>query len=104
MSEMIFIPTPNWFTSRPVDILPIDGTLAVSALSSILLTNNLLESYSGTIKDAHTKRILCLSFYKGAKNVDEPCYLASCSEDLEVKVWNPKTNVLINQHKLHQVC
>jgi hypothetical protein len=103
MSELFSIPTPNWFTSKPIDIDQIDGTIAFSAICSIVLTNNLIESYNSTIREAHTKRILCLSFLQSKESNDNIKLLASCAEDLEVKIWNIKTNSLVNQHKLHQV-
>ncbi|CAF1058444.1 unnamed protein product, partial [Brachionus calyciflorus] len=97
-SEIIFLPTPNWFISRPIDVNTNDSTLATCAINSIILTNNLLTTNQSTIKDAHTKRLHCVSFY----NIPNFDYLASCSDDLDIKVWNYKTRVLINQHKLHQ--
>lgn len=105
MSELVLMPTPNWFTSKPIDICQRDGTIAFSAICSILLTNNLTETYNSTIKDAHAKRILGLSFYHGNYTIDGDSarLLASCGEDMEVKVWNIKTGGLVNQHKLHQV-
>lgn len=105
MSELVLIPTPNWFTSKPIDICQTDGTIAFSAICSILLTKNLTETYNSTIKDAHAKRILSLSFYRGNYIIDSESarLLASCGEDMEVKVWNIKTGGLVDQHKLHQV-
>jgi WD40 repeat protein len=98
MSELLLQPTPNWFTSRPVDICSTSGTVACSAICSIILTRDLFDKYVCTIKDAHTKRIVALAFHKKHSN-----YLASCAEDLDIKVWNTLTNSLINQHSLHQV-
>jgi hypothetical protein len=106
MSELVLMPTPNWFTSRPIDICQRDGTVAFSAICSILLTNNITETYDSTIKEAHSKRIISLAFYGGdfKDGADsEPRLLASCGEDMEVKIWNIKTGGLFNQHKLHQV-
>ena len=105
MSEIILMPTPNWFISRPVDVSKTDGTLAFSVMSSILFTDSAIESYRFTLKEAHSKRILGLSYYKGLDYVNYKDFnlLASCSEDLEVKVWNTETKSLITQHKLHQV-
>ena len=103
MSELVLMPTPNWFTSRPIAICQETGTIAFSAICSILLTDNLLDTYNSTIREAHAKRILCLAFYKGLPRSSDETLLASCSEDLDVKIWNSKTKALINQHKLHQV-
>lgn len=97
-SEIIFLPTPNWFISRPVDVNIHDSTIATCAISSILLTKSLFSSNQSTIKDAHVKRLHGVSFY----NLKDFDYLASCSDDLEIKVWNYKTRSLVIQHKLHQ--
>lgn len=101
MSEILLQPTPNWFTSRPIDICQKDGMIASSAICSIILTDNLFEKYNSTIKDAHAKRIVALSFYNCSNTTFN--LLASCSEDLEIKVWNANTNSLVNNHTLHQV-
>ncbi len=102
MTELILMPTTNWLTSRPIDIS--HGQIAFSALTSIILTDDRLASYNSTIKDAHAKRILAVAFYKGSNpnHNDHSAVLASCSEDMEVKVWNTATNSLLSQHKLHQ--
>lgn len=102
MSDLIFIPTPNWFISRPIEVCgPESSTLATCAINSILITNNLFDNHSSCIKDAHTKRLHGLAFYfYKIKNLN---LLASCSEDLDIKVWDLKTKVLFSQHKLHQV-
>lgn len=97
-SEIIFLPTPNWFVSQAIDLNDQDPILATCVLNSIILTDPLFESYIGTIKEAHTKRLHAVSFYK-IKSFD---YLASCSDDLEIKIWNYKTRCLFNHHKFHQ--
>lgn len=99
MSELIFMPTPNWFISRPIDINRLDGTTAVTAINSILITSDILNKYEYCLKDAHTKRLHSVCFYQNNSNN----LLASCSEDLDVKVWNYKTRNLVGQHKHHQV-
>ncbi len=105
MSELIFMPTPNWFTSKPIDICQNDGSIAITAINSIIFTKNLFQKYDGFIKDAHTKRINCVAFHIPVQK--EGTYsiklLASCSEDLDIKVWNVLTKTLVTQHKLHQV-
>ena len=103
MSELVLMPTANWFTPRPIDISTLDGTIAFSAINSVLITNVSFDSYKYTIKDAHTKRIHSLSFYYTIIENEKQKILATCSEDLEVKVWNINTKTLVNQHKLHQV-
>ncbi len=103
MSELILMPTPNWLTSSPSDIYRFDGSIAFAAINSILLTNNLFESYNSTIKEAHCKRIIALKFSQSYQTSENPRLLASCSEDLDVKIWNTNQNILINSHKLHQV-
>ncbi len=100
MSELLLQPTPNWFTSRPIDICQKTGTIASSAICSILLTDNLFEKYNSTIKDAHSKRIVALAFHSNNKATTN--LLASCSEDLEIKVWNIQTGLVVNQHSFHQ--
>ncbi len=99
MSELIFLPTPNWFISSSMDVCGLDGTCATTAINTIILTNNLLEEYNFSIKDAHTKRLHGVSFHhhKSTK------LLASCSEDFDIKVWNASNGSLVNQHKFHQV-
>lgn len=96
MSKPILFPTPNWFISRSIDIDKLTGSVAITAINSIILTNNLFDEYNYTIKDAHSKRLHGVSF--GPKN-----FLASCSEDFDVKIWNLETRLLFSQHKLHQV-
>lgn len=96
MRELVFFPTPNWFISRTIDINESNGSLAITAINSIILTNNLFDEYNYTIKEAHTKRLHGISF--GPGNL-----LASCSEDFDVKVWNLDTRALHFHHKLHQV-
>ena len=104
MTELLLMPTPNWFTSKPIDICKKTGSIAFSAICSILITDNLNETYTQSLKDAHSKRILGLSFYNSpGPGLESAHLLASCSEDLDVKIWNIKTNSLVNQHKLHQV-
>lgn len=97
MSELILQPTPNWFTSRPVDINKRDGSMACSAICSIILSNELFDKYESTIKDAHSKRIVALVFHSQLN------WLASCSEDLEIKVWNIESSLIVSQHLFHQV-
>jgi len=95
------MPTTNWLTCRSIDISYQNSEIAFSALTSIILTNKTLGSYKTTIKDAHSKRISAVAFYNGITTEDYSV-LASCSEDMEVRVWNTKTHSLIAQHKLHQ--
>ena len=103
------MPTPNWFTARPIDICSLDGSVAITAINSIIFTEHLFQSYDGFIKDAHTKRINCVAFHLDHKNTADSSsktvlkLLASCSEDLDIKVWNVETKSLAGQHKLHQV-
>ena len=106
MSEIILMPTPNWFISRPTDISQKNGTIAFSVICSILFTDSTVETHHASIKDAHSKRILGLAYHQGIMehaNFREETLLASCGEDLEVKVWNTRTKTLIAQHKLHLV-
>jgi hypothetical protein len=103
MSELVLMPTPNWFTSRPIDISTLDGTAAFSAINSVLITNVSFDNYKYTIREAHTKRIHSLSFYYTVIENEKQKILATCSEDLDVKVWNVETKSLLNQHKFHQV-
>jgi WD40 repeat protein len=102
MSELVLMPTPNWFISKPLDI-SFDGTIAFSAINSVLITNVSFDKYKYTIKDAHSKRIHSLSFYYTIIDNEKQKLLATCSEDLEVKVWNLETKCILNQHKFHQV-
>lgn len=97
MRELVFFPTPNWFISRPIDIDPTSGSLAITAINSIILTNNLFDEYNFTISEAHSKRLHAVSF------APFDSFLASCSEDLDVKIWNLRTRTLHYHHKLHQV-
>ncbi|RNA10723.1 gem-associated 5 [Brachionus plicatilis] len=97
-SEIIFLPTPNWFISQPADLNEQDSMLATCALNSIILTDTRFECHIGTIKDAHSKRLHAVSFYK----IPTFDYLASCSEDLEIKIWNFKSRCLSTHHKFHQ--
>ena len=102
MSELIFMPTPNWFTSNPIDICESDNSIAVTAINSILFTSNLFLNFDGFIKDAHSKRINCISFHQ-IKNENKLIKLiATCSEDLDIKIWNVEKKSLYSQHKLHQ--
>ena len=71
MSELCLLPTPNWFTARPIDILANstnnndnDGIVALSVINSIYLTDFTFKIYYGCIKEAHSKRISCLAFKK----------------------------------------
>lgn len=97
-SEIIFLPTPNWFISQAIDLNSQDSVLATCALNSIIFTNAEFESHIGTIKEAHSKRLHSVSFYK----INKFDFLASCSEDLEIKIWDYKKRSLVNHHKLHQ--
>lgn len=97
-SEIIFVPTPNWFISQPIDLDSNETLLATCALNSIIFTNSDFETYIGTIKEAHSKRVHAVSFYK----INTFDFLASCSEDLEIKIWDYKKRTLVNSHKLHQ--
>jgi len=104
MSELIFMPTPNWFTSKPIDVCETDNSIAITAINSILFTSNLFQTFDGYIKDAHTKRINCVSFHTlKQENKKDIKLLATSSEDFDIKVWNVETKSLHNQHKLHQV-
>ncbi len=72
MSELLFLPTPNWFISRPLDIYfdinneknINNGTLALSVIGSIYLFDYKFKTYYNCIKNAHLKRINSLSFKK----------------------------------------
>lgn len=97
MAEPIFIPTPNWFISNSLDISAQDGSCALTAKNTIILTSDLVERYQLSIRDAHTKRLHCVRFHSSKK------LLASCSEDLDVKIWDCTNGSLAGQHKLHQV-
>jgi hypothetical protein len=104
MSELVLMPTPNWFTSRPIDICKHDGSMAFCTINSIILTKNLLNEYDSTIRDAHSKRLHAVAFHVTVLDAQEVKLLASCSDDLDVKVWQLGcNNKLFNQHKLHQV-
>lgn len=98
MRELVLFPTPNWFISRPIDIKQSTGSLAITAINSIIVTNNLFDEFCFTIKEAHTKRLHAVAFAGPSSDL-----LASCSEDFDVKVWNLSTRELHFQHKLHQV-
>ena len=108
MSDIVFIPTPNWFISSSLDINPLSGACAITAISSVLITNNLLEKFNFSIKDAHTKRLQGVSFYNRSSSRPSDSettnnLLATCAEDFDIKVWNSDNGSLISQHKLHQV-
>lgn len=98
MRELVFFPTPNWFISRSIDVNKSNGSLAITAINSIILTSNLFDEYNYTIKEAHSKRLHAVAFGPESTNL-----LASCSEDFDVKIWNLTTRALHLQHKLHQV-
>ena len=100
MSELLFIPTPNWFISNSLDICPVDGSCATTAINTIILTNDLFARHQFSIKDAHTKRLHAVSFF--SQTDSDSKLIASCSEDLDIKVWDARTGALINQHRLHQ--
>lgn len=106
MSELLFLPTPNWFISRPIDVNGVNGSIAITAINTIIVTNRLFDEYNFSIKDAHTKRLQGVSFSQ-AKSSDANL-LASCADDYEIRVWNlnarsENTALLHNQHKFHQV-
>jgi hypothetical protein len=104
MSELVLIPTPNWFTSRPIDICKLDGSLAFCTINSITLTKNLLNEYDSTIREAHSKRLHAIAFHVTRLDAKEIKLLASCSEDFDVKVWQlGSNNKLFMQQKFHQV-
>ena len=88
MSELVFMPTPNWFIPRPTDVSQLNGLIAISAINSILIANEFFDGYNYAIKDAHSKRIHSLAFYRINLNNSPTDLIASCSEDLDVKVWN----------------
>ena len=96
------MPTSSWFTSRPIDICQTNGLVASSAINKVIVTANLFGTYLHTIKDAHTKRANALAFHAGTLNGEKLSMLATCSEDLDIKVWNGHTGLLLAQHKLHQ--
>lgn len=105
MRELVHFPTPNWFISRPIDVDPSNGSLAITAINSIILTNHLFDEFNFTITDAHTKRLHAVAFAP-ATSYSPTCadlLLASCSEDFEVKIWNLRSRTLHYHHKLHQV-
>lgn len=72
MSELYFLPTPNWFISRPLDIYndetnvdnPQNGIVALSVIGSIYFIDYKFKSFYNCIKLAHLKRINALSFKK----------------------------------------
>lgn len=99
MRELVFFPTPNWFISRPIDIDLTNGSLAITAFSSIIITNNLFSEFNFTLADAHTKRLHAVAFAPPGTDL----LLASCSEDFDVKIWNLNSRTLHYHHKLHQV-
>jgi hypothetical protein len=130
MSELYLLPTPNWFTSRPLDIYfnnnnnddKNNGVLALSVIGSIYLLDYKFKKYYNCIKSAHVKRINSLAFknskfesllnfsdqilvseFKNSIFADNVCLLASCSDDLVVKVWDINTKTLLKEHQLHQV-
>jgi WD40 repeat protein len=89
MNQLVLLPTPNWFTSRPVDIDVNTGTVALSVMGSIYLTTNLFQKFHISLKDVHAKRINSVAFNNKTNfNQQKTTYLASCSEDLCIKVWN----------------
>ena len=104
MSEMLLLPTPNWFISRPIDILERDLTVALSVINSVVVTADLFNSLAFSIKDAHSKRINGVAFYQGTcSTMPDAKLLATCSEDLDVKVWNVTSDrSVVASHKLHQ--
>jgi hypothetical protein len=105
MSDIVFIPTPNWFISNSIDINPVDGSCAITAINSVLFTRNLLNKFDFTIREAHTKRIQGVSFFRTRNSGKSTCnFVATCSEDFDIKVWDAdNAGVLLDQHKLHQV-
>jgi hypothetical protein len=107
MNELCFVPTPNWFVSKPLDVYfnddltsPNSGLVAFGVIGTIYFADHRFEKFHGSIKDAHLKRLNALAFNK---NSNESCLLASCGEDLEVKIWNATTRTLVTSHQLHQV-
>ncbi len=64
MSELYFVPTPNWFISRPLDISSSndDGLLALSVIGSIYFFDFKFKKYYFCIKNAHLKRINSIAF------------------------------------------
>ena len=104
MSEMLLLPTPNWFISRPIDVLERDHTVALSVINSIVVTTDqLFNKLAFSIKDAHCKRINAVAFHQGiCSSLPEAKLLATCSEDLDVKVWNVSDRSVVATHKLHQ--
>jgi WD40 repeat protein len=108
MGRLLLMPTPNWLVARPIDINKKDASIALSVIGTIYITENLFNSYKCCIKDAHGKRIQALAFHNSA---DGELLLASCAEDLEVKVWNVQattttataTASLLASHKHHLV-
>jgi hypothetical protein len=107
MSELYFVPTPNWFISKPLDIYlsddvtnPNNGLVAFGVIGTIYFTDHKFEAFHGCIKDAHLKRLNSLAFNRQS---NESCLLASCGEDLDLKIWNAQTKRLVASHQLHQV-
>ena len=69
MSELYFVPTPNWFISRPLDIYlnshnECDGNImvALSVIGSIYFVDHKFKAYYGCVKNAHFKRINSVAF------------------------------------------
>lgn len=112
MSKLLLMPTPNWFTSRSLDVHHETGTIAMSFMNSILIMSDLFEKFNFTLKDSHSKRINCICFLNQnylneSSSSSSTLFLASCSEDLEVKVWNliigdNNKCILLASHKHHQ--
>jgi len=72
MSELLFIPTPNWFISRPLDISSSnddDGLLALSVIGSIYFFDFKFKKYYCCIKNAHLKRINSIAFNTLSKSL-----------------------------------
>ena len=71
-SELLFIPTPNWFISRPLDVSSNnDGLLALSVIGSIYFLDFKFKKYYFCIKNAHLKRINSIAF-KNSSNAPPP--------------------------------
>lgn len=96
MSELYLPPTPNWFIAKSLDIH--NNYVALSVMGSIYFIDSSFKTYYGCIKNAHSKRINSLVFNR-AKDLT---ILASCSEDNEVKIWNPLNLSLLTSHQCHQ--
>ena len=68
-SELYFVPTPNWFISRPLDISTSpsndsNGLLALSVIGSIYFLDYKFRQYHFCINNAHLKRINSVVFSK----------------------------------------